>query len=196
MTVEEWLGEENQLGTDIWTKKYCSDGEDFEQWLTRVSGGNEKIAEYIRQKKFLFGGRILSNRGLNEKGRKVTYSNCYVIAPPEDNIESIFDCAKKLARTYSYGGGCGVDISGLSPRGAKINNAAKETSGSVFFHGALFPGDSADRAERAPRRAYDLHRLFASGRGGVHRPEDRSGEGDEGEYFRPHPRGFHGGGEE
>ena len=33
MTVEEWLGEENQLGTDIWTKKYCNEGESFEQWL-------------------------------------------------------------------------------------------------------------------------------------------------------------------
>ena len=31
------------------------------------------------------------------------------------------------------GGGCGIDISKLSPRGAKINNAAKETSGSVSF---------------------------------------------------------------
>ena len=133
MTVEEWLGEENQLGTDIWTKKYCNDGESFDQWLDRISGGNGEIAEYIRQKKFLFGGRILSNRGLDQQGRKVTYSNCYVIEPPEDNIESIFDCAKKLARTYSYGGGCGVDISKLSPRGAKINNAAKETSGSVSF---------------------------------------------------------------
>ena len=133
MTVEEWLGKENQLGTDIWTKKYCNDGENFDQWLDRISGGNREIAAYIRQKKFLFGGRILSNRGLDEKGRKVTYSNCYVIEPPEDNIESIFDCAKKLARTYSYGGGCGVDISNLSPRGAKINNAAKETSGSVSF---------------------------------------------------------------
>lgn len=40
---------------------------------------------------------------------------------------------QKLARTYSYGGGCGIDISGLSPRGAKINNAAKETSGAVSF---------------------------------------------------------------
>ena len=77
--------------------------------------------------------QILSNRGLNRQGRKVTYSNCYVIAPPEDEIEDIFECAKKLARTYSYGGGCGIDISKLSPRGAKINNAAKETSGAVSF---------------------------------------------------------------
>ena len=133
MTVQEWLGEENQLGIDIWTKKYASEGEDFDSWLARISGGNKEIAQYMKEKKFLFGGRILSNRGLNKLGRKVTYSNCYVIEPPKDEIESIFDCAKKLARTYSYGGGCGVDISQLSPRGAKINNAAKETSGSVSF---------------------------------------------------------------
>ena len=133
MTTEEWLGSENQLGMDIWTRKYCNEGEDFEAWIRRISGGNEEIGKYIKEKKFLFGGRILSNRGLNKQGRKVTYSNCYVIAPPEDNIESIFDCAKKLARTYSYGGGCGIDISKLSPRGAKINNAAKETSGAVSF---------------------------------------------------------------
>lgn len=133
MTVEEWLGRENQLGTDIWTKKYCNEGEDLETWVQRISGGNEEIGKYIKEKKFLFGGRILSNRGLNRQGRKVTYSNCYVIAPPEDEIEDIFECAKKLARTYSYGGGCGIDISKLSPRGAKINNAAKETSGAVSF---------------------------------------------------------------
>lgn len=133
MKVEEWLGKENRLGIDIWEKKYRNGQESFEEWLNRISGGNQDIARYIAEKKFLFGGRILSNRGLGDQGRKVTYSNCYVIEPPEDDIESIFECAKKLARTYSYGGGCGVDISKLSPRGAKINNAAKETSGAVSF---------------------------------------------------------------
>ncbi len=133
MTEKEWLGEENQLGMDIWTRKYQNQGESFEEWIHRVTGGNEEMAGYIREKKFLYGGRILSNRGLYKEGRKVTYSNCYVISPPEDNIENIFDCAKKLARTYSYGGGCGIDISGLAPKGARINNAAKETTGSVSF---------------------------------------------------------------
>ena len=133
MELEEWLGKENQLGIDIWNKKYKDGEENFEQWLGRISDGNEEIAQLIREKKFLFGGRILSNRGLENHGRKVSLSNCYVVEPPEDNIESIFECAKKLARTYSYGGGCGVDISGLSPRGARINNAAKETTGAVSF---------------------------------------------------------------
>ena len=133
MTIQEWLGEDNQLGIDIWTKKYQQNNETFDEWLDRVSGGNDDIRELIVKKKFLFGGRILSNRGLNKEGRKITLSNCYVIAPPEDNIESIYECATKLARTYSYGGGCGIDISKLSPRGAKINNSAKETTGSVSF---------------------------------------------------------------
>lgn len=133
MQIQDWLGQDNMLGQDIWQNKYCNEGESFEQWIDRISGGNEDVAKYIREKKFLFGGRILSNRGLENEGRKVSLSNCYVIEPPKDNLESIFDCAKKLARTYSYGGGCGVDISGLSPRGARINNAAKETSGAVSF---------------------------------------------------------------
>lgn len=133
MRVEEWLGKDNKLGADIWYKKYQFDNETFDQWLNRVSGGDEKLKRQIIDKKFLLGGRILANRGLPQKGVKVTYSNCYVITPPDDSIEEIFDCAKKLARTYSYGGGCGVDLSNLSPRGAKVNNTAKETSGSVSF---------------------------------------------------------------
>lgn len=133
MTVEEWLGKDNKLAHDIWKLKYQVDNETFDEWLDRISNKNEALKKLIIEKKFLFGGRILANRGLHKKGVKVTYSNCYVIEPPEDSIEDIFDCAKKLARTYSYGGGCGVDLSKLSPRGAKVNNTAKQTSGSVSF---------------------------------------------------------------
>jgi len=131
MELQEWLP--LQLSQDILNKKYRFDNETLDEWFDRVSGGNEAIKQLIIDKKFLFGGRILASRGLQNLGRKITFSNCYVIEPPEDNIESIFDCAKKLARTYSYGGGCGIDISNLAPRNAKINNAAKETSGSVSF---------------------------------------------------------------
>ena len=133
MNVEDWLGAENQLGIDIWNKKYRYGEESFDEWLDRVSGGDAEVRQLIVEKKFLFGGRILANRGLDKKGVKVTYSNCYVLAPPEDNIESIFETASKMARTFSYGGGVGVDLSQLAPRGAKINNTAEETSGAVSF---------------------------------------------------------------
>ena len=131
MTVEEWLGKDNQMGIDIWHKKYQYNNETFEEWVERISGGDSDLMSLIYDKKFLPGGRILANRGIKDAG--VTYSNCYVIAPPEDNIESIYETCKKLAKTYSYGGGCGIDISKLAPAGAKVNNQAKSTSGAVSF---------------------------------------------------------------
>ena len=133
MKVEDWLRADNKLGIDIWMKKYRHGDESFDEWLDRVSGGDKDVRRLIVEKKFLFGGRILANRGLQREGLKLTYSNCYVLTPPEDSIESIFECAGKLARTFSYGGGVGIDISKLAPRGAKINNTARETSGAVSF---------------------------------------------------------------
>jgi ribonucleoside-diphosphate reductase alpha chain len=131
MTVEQWLGKDNSLGIDIWNRKYKKNNETFDEWLDRVSGNNEAIKELIIEKKFIPGGRILSNRGITDT--RVTYSNCYVITPPEDNIESIFESRKKLARTYSYGGGCGIDLSKLAPAGAKVHNQAEQTTGAVSF---------------------------------------------------------------
>ena len=121
----------SQLGMDIWAKKYQNNGESFEEWLDRVSGGDKEVKQLIIDKKFLFGGRILASRGVTD--RKVTYSNCYVLPQVEDSIEGIYDAAKHLARTFSYGGGCGLDISNLRPKGSPVNNAAKTTTGAVSF---------------------------------------------------------------
>mgnify|MGYP004648815437 FL=1 len=131
MTIDQWLGKDNLLGIDIWMRKYRKNEESFDEWLDRVSGNNEAIKALIIEKKFIPGGRILSNRGITDT--RVTYSNCYVITPPEDNIESIFESRKKLARTYSYGGGCGIDLSKLAPAGAKVHNQAEQTTGAVSF---------------------------------------------------------------
>ena len=90
------------LGNDIWRKKYQQNNESFDQWLDRVSGADEEVRQLIVDKKFLFGGRILASRGITD--RKVTYSNCYVLPQVEDSIEGIYDTAKYLARTFSYGG--------------------------------------------------------------------------------------------
>ena len=64
MTVKEWLGEENQLGIDIWTKKYAAEGEDFDSWITRVSGGNKEIAQYMKKKSFYSEAEFYQTEGL------------------------------------------------------------------------------------------------------------------------------------
>ena len=132
MDVREWLGD-NQLAIDIWNKKYKYENENFEEWLGRVSNGDEELARLIREKKFLFGGRILANRGLQHFGKKVTYSNCYVLSIEEDSIESIYQTCANLARTFSYGGGVGIDISTLRAKDMAVHNAAKTTTGAVSF---------------------------------------------------------------
>ena len=100
MTEKEWLNN-NELSINIYNKKYRHNNESFDEFLNRVSAGSEPVKALIKDKKFIFGGRILSSRGVTD--RSVTYSNCYVIAPPEDNIESIFDCCKRFIYTINNG---------------------------------------------------------------------------------------------
>ena len=130
--VESWLNN-NELAIDIWNKKYKFENETFEEWLDRVSNGDRDLKRLILEKRFLLGGRILANRGLQNYGKKVTYSNCYVLGISDDSIESIYQTCADLARTFSYGGGCGVDISKLRAKGMNVHNAAKTTTGAVSF---------------------------------------------------------------
>ena len=133
MNERDWLGNKNPLVIDIWNKKYKYENETFEEWLDRVSGKDEDVKRLIKEKKFLFGGRILANRGLQNHGKKVTYSNCYVLQVEEDSIEAIYKTCADLARTFSYGGGVGIDISPLRAKGMSVHNAAKTTTGAVSF---------------------------------------------------------------
>ena len=82
MTFESWLGVEDQedIRIKIPNAKYRNSGETFERFVDRISGGNEKLKQLIIEQKFLFGGRILSNRGV--KGEKLTYSNCLCCCSP------------------------------------------------------------------------------------------------------------------
>lgn len=130
MTEQEWLNN-NDLSLAIYNKKYRDNDESFDNFLDRISAKNNSIKKLILDKKFIFGGRILSNRGV--VGKTTSLSNCYVLNPPEDNLESIFNCASQMARTFSYGGGVGIDISNLRPKGSKVHNAAKESTGAVSF---------------------------------------------------------------
>ncbi len=128
---QEW--DMTELERGIWENRYRYEGESFNEWSDRVSGGNSRIKKRIRNKQFLFGGRILANRGTVTDDNKSTYSNCYVIAPPQDSIEGIFNAAAEVGRTYSYGGGVGISIGDLRPKNSKVNNSARTTTGAVSF---------------------------------------------------------------
>ena len=100
MEITDWLGKNNQLGIDIWNRKYCRNNESFEDWLERVSGGDKEVRELIEQKKFLFGGRILANRNVEDE--KITYSNCFdgetkiITKDGIRSLKSIYDSGEEV----------------------------------------------------------------------------------------------------
>ena len=116
----EWL-DKNQLSYDIWDKKYRVNNESFDQWLDRVSGKDGDIRRLIKEKKFLFGGRTLANRGTN----KGSYSNCYSHGFIEDSLDGIMDAAKNIAMTFKAQGGQGLSLSKIRPKGAMIGGKFK-----------------------------------------------------------------------
>nr|DAT86759.1 MAG TPA: ribonucleoside-diphosphate reductase, adenosylcobalamin-dependent [Bacteriophage sp.] len=136
----KWLDDDYIM--DTWNKKYRNvvqvdentvNSETLQQWFNRVCNGDEKLIKRMEDMKFLFGGRILANRGLVTKDHKVTLSNCYVLPPVEDNIHSIMKTAEELAVIFSRGGGVGIDISKLRYKGAPVRNSAETTTGACSF---------------------------------------------------------------
>ncbi len=97
---------------------------------SRVAEWQEKFEWLLSDFKFVPGGRIMFGAG---QPRRSTLLNCYVIPIREDSIEAIFDWCKEAARTYSFGGGVGTDISILRPKGAPVNNSAVYSTGSTSF---------------------------------------------------------------
>ena len=117
MTVQEWLNN-NQLSIDIWNNKYRYKDETLEDWFNRVSGGNNLIKTLIREKRFLFGGRTLSNRGTDKSG---SFSNCYSHGFVQDSLEDIMNTANNIAMTFKAQGGQGISLSKIRPKGALIH---------------------------------------------------------------------------
>lgn len=129
MEIQEWLNN-NQLSIDIFNNKYRHDNESLDEWLDRVSGGNSEIKRLIFEKKFLFGGRTLANRGIPNSG---SFSNCYSIGYVPDSLDGIMDVATKIAMTFKAQGGQGLSLSKIRPKGASINNGQFQSDGIVPF---------------------------------------------------------------
>ena len=134
--MKNWY--EYDISKGILAAKYFHEGEDFEGFLNRVSGifSNEiqsKVKEAMKDGKFFPAGRVLHGAGADKDGFRATPMNCYTMPNPQDNLESIFDTCKEMARTFSMGGGAGVNISNLRPKGAKVRNSAISSTGAVSF---------------------------------------------------------------
>lgn len=120
MDFDQWLGKDNEIGRSIMERKYRRFGENWDAWLNRVSGGNEAVAKLIEEKKFLFGGRTMANRGIDEE---TSYFNCYSKGFVEDDFGEIMSVAKDLGLTFKAQGGQGLSLSKLRPKGTPVGKS-------------------------------------------------------------------------
>lgn len=81
---------------------------------------------------FVPAGRILTGAG---SGVPLTFYNCFVIPSPEDSRGGIFDSVKLMVEIMARGGGVGVNLSSLRPRGTYVKGVNGTASGSVSFGG-------------------------------------------------------------
>ena len=129
---------ETEVGSTIIKKKYLHEGEtttgEFFSRVSEIFSDDIKmeVREALINGDFFPAGRSLYGAG--SKGKfKASMSNCYILPMPKDNIEDIYEVKKKMARIFSYGGGTGLNISNLRPKGSPVHNAAKTSTGAVSF---------------------------------------------------------------
>lgn len=121
MNEKEWLNN-NQLSIDIWNNKYRWNNESLDEWFKRVSSGDPVIEVLIKEKKFLFGGRTLSNINTDKEG---SFSNCYSIGFVNDSLDDIMKTASDIAKTFKAQGGQGLSLSKIRPKGSLIKGQFK-----------------------------------------------------------------------
>jgi len=78
--------------------------------------------------KFLPGGRILAGAGT---GFDVTYYNCFVIPNPPDSRGGIMANLTQMIEIMAHGGGVGLNLSSLRPRGARVKRVNGFSSGPI-----------------------------------------------------------------
>lgn len=136
--IESTSWENDEVAYNVFRAKYAKDDKETpRQFCKRVASiCNEDIRGTVEgllaTGTFFFGGRTLYLAGRRDEVNAAG-SNCYVVPIGGDTIEDIYDANKHMARIFSKGGGVGTDISILRPRGAKVNNAAKSSTGAVSF---------------------------------------------------------------
>lgn len=91
----------------------------------------EDIYQLFKDFKYIIpGGSVMSGCGT---GALVSLSNCFVIGSPKDSYAEIMKTRSQQAQLMKRRGGVGYDLSQLRPRGAKVNNAARSSTGAASF---------------------------------------------------------------
>ena len=93
-----------------------------------AKNGRKNSMKLMQDFKFLPGGRILAGAGT---GFDVTYYNCFVIPNPPDSRGGIMANLTQMIEIMAHGGGVGLNLSSLRPRGSRVKKVNGFSSGPI-----------------------------------------------------------------
>ncbi|HEX6032753.1 MAG TPA: adenosylcobalamin-dependent ribonucleoside-diphosphate reductase, partial [Tepidiformaceae bacterium] len=89
---------------------------------------SQRFFDLLNDFKYIPGGRIIAAMGT---GAGVTAQNCYVLPSPEDSRDGIMNSLREWVEIQSKGGGVGINMSSLRPRGDAVKGVNGTSSGPV-----------------------------------------------------------------
>lgn len=108
----------------------------------------ERFYRALQDFKFVPGGRILAGAGT---GHEVTFYNCYVIPSPHDSRGGILENLSVMTEIMARGGGVGINLSSLRPRGSYIRSVNGTASGPCSW-GELYSVATGDVIQQGGSR--------------------------------------------
>jgi len=121
--AETWAALAHTLVEDVCTSPAQSGGSD----LYFSKEDRQQLEEYIRDMKFIPGGRYLYYAGRLNK----FFNNCYLLKAEEDTREDWANLSWKSESCLMTGGGIGIDYSVYRGEGTPIKRTGGEASGPI-----------------------------------------------------------------
>ena len=121
--AETWAALAHTLVEDVCTSPAQSGGSD----LYFSKEDRQQLEEYIRDMKFIPGGRYLYYAGRLNK----FFNNCYLLRAEEDTREDWANLSWKSESCLMTGGGIGIDYSVYRGEGTPIKRTGGEASGPI-----------------------------------------------------------------
>ena len=141
--LEYFRGDE--LAANVWLNKYAGEGEqtpdDMHKRMALPLSQEMQKFDPIYSEPFVYRllskfatiipqGSIMAALGL---GKIVSLSNCFVVDSPKDSYAGVCHTDAQLPALMKRRGGVGLSLNNLRPRGSKVSNAARSSTGVALF---------------------------------------------------------------
>jgi len=127
-SLKDKKGNPMEKTPDQMWKRIAKAAAEVEKGKKKQKKHTKEFYHAMKDFKYVPGGRILAGAG---SGYDVSFYNCFVIPSPKDSRGGILDTLKQMVEIMAHGGGVGINLSSLRPKGARVKKVNGFSSGPI-----------------------------------------------------------------